>query len=153
MFEWMGRQVRIKENEGDTRLVLTQVRNKLTGEYMSWEQRSALAKRYRVEHVRRVRELEDKSLEEAFWQVNSSGEHIEGYVVKLESGQLVKLKTVWWQRQEHYKYRRWWDEEQREHEQQRRRRKVHRMQVQELRAVVAHTTGLASTPASTQVRL
>ena len=38
VFEWVGPQVRMKVNEQEERLVLLQVRNKVTGEYVPREE-------------------------------------------------------------------------------------------------------------------
>jgi len=136
IFEWVGRQARIKAKEKDTGLVLLQVRNKVTGDYMIAEQREALAAQYRVECVHRFQDLEHLSIAEARRMVNTMDSHEEGFVLRLENGQLVKLKTQWWQQAAHHQYMRWWDDGQQQAEALRRAKQISVLQTQELRAVL-----------------
>ena len=65
IFEWVGRQARIKTAEVRTRLVMLQARDKVTGRYMQFADRDALATRFQVECVERVTELEGRALRSA----------------------------------------------------------------------------------------
>ena len=77
-------------------------------------------------------------------KVASSGEMVEGYVVRLEDGKMVKVKTKWWKNRKYFVYKRWFSVTQREAECKRRDRRVQRMAVQELRAVVKGWAGAVS---------
>ena len=37
-FEWVGRQAKIKERHEEMELILIQVRHRISGQYMGWEQ-------------------------------------------------------------------------------------------------------------------
>ena len=136
IFEWVGRQVRIKAKEKDAGLILLQVRNKLTGEYMHWEQRAALAAQYKVECAHRFAPLEGITVAEAQSMVRNMQTREEGFVLRLENGQMVKLKTQWWEQAGYHRYMRWWDDKQRDAEVLRYAKQHSRMQKQELRAVL-----------------
>ena len=81
------------------------------------------------------------SFGEALERVRQEEGRKEGVVVRLEDGQMVKIKTKWWLGAKQYEYRRWRSEEHRDKEKERRRKKVVKMQVQELRAVVVGLPG------------
>ena len=142
IFEWVGRQARIKTKELTTRLVVVQVRDKTTGAYAQFEHREALAKQFRVECVARVPELEGQTLRSAWHQIAKKDRtRSEGVVLQLvdEEGEvplMLKVKTQWWLKAPHHRYQRWRSEEQRVQEEARRYQKREHFQVQELRAVV-----------------
>ena len=149
IFEWVGRQARIKVKELETRLVVLQVRDKVTGAYVKFEQREALAMRFQVACVARVTELEGRRLGRVFHGVKTDMTRFEGVVLQLVEGKgsdgdvtvsdiplMLKVKTQWWLNAEQHKYQRWRSEEQHAHEEERRHRKRKHLQVQELRAMV-----------------
>ena len=68
----------------------------------------------------------------------------EGVVLKLASGELVKVKTQWWLDKENYRYCRWLNVQHRAKEQERAKFKRSKMQVQELRAMVKGWSALKS---------
>jgi hypothetical protein len=136
IFEWVGRQARIKVKELETRLVVLQVRDKVTGAYVKFEQREALAMRFQVACVARVTELEGRRLGRVFHGVKTDMTRFEGVVLQLVEGKgsdgdvtvsdiplMLKVKTQWWLNAEQHKYQRWRSEEQHEHEEERRHRK------------------------------
>ena len=51
VFEWVGRQARVKVKEEDTRLVLLQVRHKVSGGYVEYSVRRSMAEAHGVEVV------------------------------------------------------------------------------------------------------
>ena len=65
IFEWVGRQVRIKTTEVRTHLVMLQVRDKVTGRYMQFADKEARTTQFQVEFVARVTELEGRALRSA----------------------------------------------------------------------------------------
>ena len=136
VFEWVGRQARIKVKEADTRLVLLQVRDKAIGTYMGYEQRAELAAQFRVQCVRRVPQLEGKSVWEAHKEVKK-WESGEGVVIRMAGdagGYMMKVKTNWWHEQQQHRYQRWHSVDQRESEARRTKRKWEVYNVKELRA-------------------
>ena len=144
IFEWVGRQARIKAKENDTGLILLQIRDKLTGAYMGAEQRTELAARYKVECAHRFRDMEGVTVKEAQEMVRKIHTQEEGFVLKLENGQFVKLKTNWWLQKEPHRYLRWWDETQQQAESLRNAKQLSLMQKQEQRAVLKGWPGSAS---------
>ena len=134
-FEWVGRQAWIKERHKDAEMVITQVRHKVSGRYMEWEQMEAWARQHKVKCVEQSEELVGLTVGEATAKVMEI-HGIEGFVVRLQSGEMLKLKTRWWHEREVHKYYRWHSEEQRQFELDRRKRKYRLMQVQGCRAVV-----------------
>ena len=141
IFEWVGRQAQIKTKEVTTRLVMLHIRDKVTGRYMQFTDREALAQRFQVECVARVAELEGKTVKSVCRAVAHDGTQAEGVVVQLIKNQgdvpvMLKLKTQWWLRTQPHEYKKWHSEAQRTQEDVRQRRKAKHFQVQELRAVI-----------------
>ena len=125
----------MKVREKRSRLVLLQIRHKVTGDYMPRSTVERWAEQFGVPCAARRGDLEGLSFQEVFEKVRRE-EGGEGVVVRLATGGLVKGKTDWWLGRKYHQYRRWQDRQHREEELERRSRKVHRLQVQELRAVV-----------------
>lgn len=145
VFEWVGRQAKIKVKEERTRLVLLQVRDKISGGYMAYDDRAALAAAHGVECVGRVKELEGKQFFHAYTKYRELAHtNTEGLVLRLKDGCIIKMKTQWWLGAKNHKYHRWWGPEQRESEAVRKAKKCRLMEVQELRAIVKHLPGNAS---------
>ena len=135
-FEWIGRQSTIKVKEKEIKLVLLQIRDKVSGRYWNRQEVLETAEHYRVPCVRRFPSYEGKSYHEVHCAVKASKEHTEGVVLRLGSGQMIKVKTTWWLGKVQHKYKRWLGPEQRNQEEYRREKKMRMMDVQELRAVV-----------------
>ena len=134
-FEFIGRQCRIKELHADTGLVLTQARHKVTGGYMDWQRMQQWAASFGVRHVELATELIGMTVKEASAVVTKI-QAIEGFVVHLQGGGTIKMKTHWWHGKRAHRYERWHSKEQRQAEEQRRLRKVDLMQRQGCRAVL-----------------
>jgi len=141
VFKWVGRQARVKVKEREARLVLLQVRRKVSGGYVEYGLRRDMAEVHGVAVVGSRDDLVGCSFGEALERVRQEEGRKEGVVVRLEDGQMVKIKTKWWLGAKQYEYRRWRSEEHRDKEKERRRKKVVKMQVQELRAVVVGLPG------------
>ena len=137
VFEWIGRSVRMKVKEREGKVVLLQVRNKVTGEYVPQEEVARWAEMFGVESVVRRTDLEGKTFKEVFGEVKGEGVD-EGVVVRLNTGSIVKVKTGWWLAAKHHEYRRWRSGEHWEAERKRRQKKEDKMEVQEMRAVGCH---------------
>ena len=93
VFEWTGRQARIKVKEGEQRLVLLQVRDKVTGKYMGYKERAEMAVQHGVGCVAQVPDLEGKTFFQvyrAFQEQQQEGEEV--MVVRLRGGAMVKVK-------------------------------------------------------------
>ena len=139
---WVGRQVRVKVKEEKARLVLLQVRHKMSGGFVEYGVRRSMAVAPGVEVVGSRDELVGCSFGEALERVRREGGRKEGVVVRLVGGQMVKIKTTWWLLgAEQHMYKRWRSEEHRERELERRQRKVAKIEVQELRAIVVGLPG------------
>ena len=134
-FEFVGRQCRIKELLGDTELILTQARHKVTGQYMDWQRMQQWANDFGVKPVELATQLIGMTVESASTVVMRM-QGVEGFVVHLTGGGTIKMKTQWWHSRRAHKYNRWYSEEQREWEELRKQRKVEMMQRQGFRAVV-----------------
>lgn len=90
IFEWCSRQQRIVIDYPVDRLVLTAVRDNISGEYMSYEAMLDIAGQYSVEVVSQLPGSVE-NLEHFMAQVaDLKGE--EGYVIRFEDGHMVKVK-------------------------------------------------------------
>ena len=74
VFEWTGRQARIKVKEGEQRLVLLQVRDKVTGKCMGYKERTEMAVQHGVGCVAQVPNLEGKTFSKCTGHFKSSKE-------------------------------------------------------------------------------
>ena len=134
-FEWIGRQVKIKEKHGDSELVITQARHKVSGEYLRWEAMQQWATQYGVRCVEQAPEFVGMTVQEVTTRVQQM-QGVEGFVVQLQDGSLMKVKTRWWHARKAHKDIRWYDEDQRQQEAEWKQWKLRLMQVQGCRAVL-----------------
>ena len=96
VFEMVGRQSRIKADEGDeARLVLLAVRRHGDGTYWTSSAVAGLAQRFGVEAVKRLRGLEAMSIDDMRSEVLGWWGR-EGVIVRFSNGLWVKLKSRWW---------------------------------------------------------
>ena len=94
IFEWCSRQQRIVIDYAVERLVLTAVRHNVTGEYMSYGDRVALAARHGVDVVGFM-EGTAENIQEFMNQARDiTGE--EGYIIEFSDGHKVKVKGAWY---------------------------------------------------------
>ena len=140
IFEWLGPQVGGKVRHKENRLVLTQVRHKVTGEYWLGPKREGIAQRYNIEVAARHARFEGKSIK-AVGKLVQPLQELEGLVLRMTSGHFVKMKTQWWQQANMQVYQRWPTETQRREAQIRQLRKMEKMELRELRALVKQWPG------------
>ena len=140
VFEWIGKHVGGKVASTQSRLVLIQVRDKVSGEYWDWEDRHDIAQRYNVECVRLQKSFAGRTIAQVQDQVQKMRD-IEGYVLRTDSGLVVKLKTKWWDAAAPVIYQKWPTTAQRNDATTRETKKLQMMDVQALRAQVKHWPG------------
>ena len=128
-FEWIGRQARIKEMHAKSELVVTQVRHKVTGQYMGWRQMKGWADQHSVKCVEWAEELVGLTVEKAGARVKDM-QGVEGYVVQTQGEHTLKLKTWWWHDRKMHKYQRWHSDDQKQFEEDKRQHKLETMQIQ-----------------------
>ncbi|WP_103071797.1 nucleotidyl transferase AbiEii/AbiGii toxin family protein [Aquimarina sediminis] len=92
-FEWCSRQHPIVLDHPKDRLVLTTIRNNLTGGYLNYDTMVTMAKYHKIEYVKQVRWIH--SIEEAkdFIQKISSEKQGEGYVLRFDDDRFYKVKN------------------------------------------------------------
>lgn len=93
IFEWCSRKQRIVLDYKEDQLILTAVRDMVTGEYTSREDtlREALNCRIPV-----VRQFDPQSDMKAFLEYVRDLEDLEGFVVRFDDGHMIKLKCSWY---------------------------------------------------------
>lgn len=89
IFEYVSPRNRIVVSYQETELILLQLRDNLTGEYLDIDRFS------HVLHGVRVAESEDITLEKAI-QLASYIKDKEGWVFQFSDGTMIKLKTLWY---------------------------------------------------------
>jgi hypothetical protein len=96
VFEFTGKQSHLKANEGNVPVVtLLAIRHHETGDYLSYEVMSKLARFFRVPLVQRFAKLETLSLEAIRDEVET-WQNCEGVVIRLTEGTWLKIKSKWW---------------------------------------------------------
>ena len=96
IFEYIGRQSRIKADEGDEgRLVLVAVRDRVSGGYMLHGGMAEWAGQHGVTVVRRMQGLEELSFRDLEARVRQWRGR-EGVIVRFADGTVVKVKSNWW---------------------------------------------------------
>jgi len=92
MFEWCSRKQRIVLDYPVDRLVLTAVRDTVTGEYYTYDQLVEVGQEYKIEVVR-AKKGTVGNLQSFMQEVNDlKGE--EGYVIRWDDGMMVKVKAA-----------------------------------------------------------
>ena len=91
IFEWCSRKQQIVVDHPEDRLVLTAVRDVLTGEYMTYTMLQDLALDYDLDLVRQF----EGSAESMQWLINHTRDlkGAEGYVLRWMNGHMVKIKA------------------------------------------------------------
>ena len=95
IFEWCSRKQRIVLDYKEDQLILTAVRNMVTGEYMA---RDAMEREAANAHIPIVRAFEmHKEMDmKAFLEYVRDLEDLEGFVVRFDDGHMLKLKCHWY---------------------------------------------------------
>ena len=91
IFEWCSRKQRIVVDYPEDRLVLTAIRNDITGQYVSWEQMRTYADSYDIDMVQSI-DMTNKSPEEVIQDVRA-WETSEGVVYRRNDGHMMKIKA------------------------------------------------------------
>lgn len=88
IFEWCSRKQRIVLDYKEDQLILTAVRNMITGEYIPLERTQY--------NIPLVREFAPQTDMKAFLQYVHDLEDLEGFVVRFDDGHMLKLKCDWY---------------------------------------------------------
>jgi len=96
IFEWCSRSQRIVVDYPEDRLVLIAVRDNITGEYLSYDELNTLGDSYGIPVVR-TRAGTVASMENLIDETRAS-EGIEGYIIRFDNGQMLKIKGDWYVR-------------------------------------------------------
>lgn len=96
IFEWCSRSQRIVVDYPQDRLVLIAVRDNITGEYASYDQLEALGDYYKIPVVK-TRAGTAANMESLIDETRAS-EGIEGYIIRFDNGQMLKIKGDWYVR-------------------------------------------------------
>lgn len=96
IFEWMSPQNRIVLNYGDTStLVLTAIRDMITGEYLTYKEQGWFIERMHIPHIMD----DDVSMKDTLKEIIEDirlREDEEGHVLRFGNGHMVKFKTEWY---------------------------------------------------------
>ena len=106
-FEYVGRQSRVKVRYEGTDVVLLAARDRETGVWWEHEELVQLGEQHGVTVVRRIPELEKLQLHEIDSEVNK-WVGVEGVVILMSDGMVLKAKSKWWRLGEHKEKRRWY---------------------------------------------
>jgi len=93
IFEWCSRKQRIVLDYKDDQLVLTAIRNMVTGEYLSQEELQEYGEAYNIPVVHAYGPRTDMK---AFIDYVAGLEDLEGFVVRFDDGHMLKLKCDWY---------------------------------------------------------
>lgn len=93
VFEWCSIQNKIVLEYQRDRLVLTAIRNNLTGQYLSYDDMSELAGKYGVNDI--AKRLPYQNIHTLVSEIQEV-EGIEGFVIRFDCGHMVKLKSPWY---------------------------------------------------------
>lgn len=93
IFEWCSRKQKIVLDYPEDRLILTGVRNMVTGEYISYHAMHSRASWYNIPVVNVFDPQEDMK---RFIEYVKKQEGVEGFVPRFYNGHMVKLKCDWY---------------------------------------------------------
>jgi RNA ligase len=100
IFEWCSRKQRIVVDYPEDQLVLTAIRNNLTGEYVGYWGMMDLAHQFGIPVVRALFDAEDGATPvsdiEAFRREIAGRQDVEGYILRFDDGHMLKLKVDWY---------------------------------------------------------
>jgi len=91
IFEWCSRKNRIVIDHPVDRLVLTAIRDNVTGQYSSYEEMSGFAEEFDLDLVRKL----NRSFDELYSEISELTD-AEGYVLRFEDGHMLKIKGDWY---------------------------------------------------------
>ena len=96
IFEWCSRKQRIVIDYPNDRLVLIAIRDNITGEYKSYAQMKTYAESYGIEVVRAYAGTTE-NMEHLIAETRAM-EDAEGWIIRFEDGQMLKIKGDWYVR-------------------------------------------------------
>ena len=98
IFEWCSRKQRIVLDYKEDQLILTAIRNMHTGQYMTDDVMMKFGGllSYGITDIPVVRAFEPQTDMKAFLEYVRDLEDLEGFVVRFDDGQMVKLKCHWY---------------------------------------------------------
>lgn len=93
IFEFVSRRNRIVVDYPEENLILTAIRNNITGQYLPYDEMAEIAANYGIPVVNVYGNVKDilKFLEEARKEKEK-----EGYVIRFSNGHMVKVKNEWY---------------------------------------------------------
>lgn len=91
IFEWCSRKNRIVVDYPEDRLVLTAIRNNLTGHYEDWQASDMIARSWKIETAKCF-PLNFKNARKVLEEMSDA----EGFIVRFGNGHMVKLKCEWY---------------------------------------------------------
>ena len=93
IFEWCSNKQRIVLDHPEDSLTLLAIREIQTGEYVSFEFLKSVAKVYGVPVVKQYDTIKDIN---QFLERTRGQSNIEGYVIRFNTGHMIKVKTDWY---------------------------------------------------------
>ena len=91
IFEWCSRRNRIVVDYPDDMLILTAVRDNITGKYLKYSVIKELSKIWQIQCVKAIESTSDDILSSL-----STLEDAEGYVIRFDDGHMIKVKGDWY---------------------------------------------------------
>ena len=134
-FEYLGRQSRVKVRYAETDLVLLAVRDRESGVWWDHTELERLGEHHGVAVVRRLFELEVLGLHEIESEV-SKWTGVEGVIIRMVDGMVLKAKSLWWRRGESKEKRRWHSLEAKQQARKRRAKRRYHMETESQRVVL-----------------
>lgn len=93
IFEWCSLKQRIVIDYSEDRLVLTAMRDMITGEYKSYDSLELLCK---IDNIPLVKRFDSQTDINEFVKYVSLLENTEGFVIRFDDGHMLKLKCDWY---------------------------------------------------------
>jgi RNA ligase len=96
IFEWCTRKQRIVVDYPDDRLVLIAIRDNITGEYMAYPYLQFIGEQYGIEVVKAYAGTTENM--QHLIDETRGAEGIEGWIIRFDDGQMLKVKGEWYVR-------------------------------------------------------
>lgn len=96
IFEWCSRKNKIVVDYPVDRLVLIAIRDNISGRYLSYEDMVTRAKSYDIEYVKAY--PGSASSMQSLIDTTRASEGIEGWIIRFDSGHMLKIKGDWYVR-------------------------------------------------------
>jgi T4 RnlA family RNA ligase len=95
IFEYVSPETRIVIHHKEPNLILTAIRNQITGEYLPYLQMLINAKYWNIPHVNDVYRSSSFLQDDIIKKIENASD-TEGVVVRFDNGHMVKVKTLWY---------------------------------------------------------